>query len=58
LPAVKCSPEPTVAAVELLLKFQVAAVCALATEAGSNPLMNRAKGKKRGFFIIYRLSSP
>jgi len=55
--AVKYSPPPTVAAV-VLLKDQLAAVCAPAAEADSMPLMNRAKGKRRGFFIIYRLSPP
>jgi len=50
-------PPPTVAAV-VLLKDQLAAVCAPAAEADSMPLMNRAKGKRRGFFIIYRLSPP
>jgi hypothetical protein len=43
--AVKNSPPPTVAAVELL-KDQVAAVYALVTRAGSKLLINRAKGKR------------
>jgi hypothetical protein len=52
--AVKNSPPPTVAAV-VLLKVQVAAVCALVTGAGSKPLINRAKGKREGFFIAIQI---